>query len=96
MLFPDEDQFYASLKLKELQKEFPLRTIKLIGAETFDDILNLRNLVDIRKQKAAVRLYKFSRKNWASLALFLILAVVMVISGLVDFDTNPVILDNEG
>ncbi len=95
-VIPEEDQLNAALKLKELQKDFPERKVKLIGVETFEDILNRRNLVDISKQKTIVRFYKFSKKNWASLILLLILAVVVVISGVLDLDSNPAVLDNEG
>ena len=93
---PGADQIFAMLKVKELQKQFPARNIKLVGVETFDDILNLRSLVDIRKQKITLRVYKFSKRNWASLMLLFILAVVIAVSGIIDFDSNPVMLENRG
>ncbi len=95
-VLPEKDREYALNKLNELQKEFPKRKLEIISVVSLTDLLNRRNLVDIKKQKLIIRTYKFSKKNWVSLSLVFLLLFVIVISGLIDFDTNPAILENEG
>ena len=62
-----DDEIPAREQLLELHKEYPLRNLKLIPVEDINDVLNRRDVVDIRKQKLAVRTVKFVRKNWVSL-----------------------------
>lgn len=92
---PEDDLPYAVSKLKTLQKEFPGRKLNLIGIQTFDDLLDSRKLVDIRKQKIVVRSAKFARKNWAAAILLAALILLVYVGRFYDFDKNPAILKNE-
>ncbi|MBM3284089.1 hypothetical protein FJY90_07685 [Candidatus Gottesmanbacteria bacterium] len=48
-IVPKEDELEAKTKADELKKEFPNRNLDIIGIETLSDLLNRRNLIDIRK-----------------------------------------------
>jgi hypothetical protein len=86
---PIEDEKYANEKLEELKREFPQRNLIIIGVRSLDDILDRRKIVDIKRQPIVVRAAKFSRKNWVSLSLMVILFSVIMAAGWLDFDTNP-------
>jgi hypothetical protein len=94
---PKEDEPAAQEMLNELKQKHPERILKIIGVEDFEDLISRRNLVDIRKINPVVRGGKFALKHSLSIILVLALAVVILISGLVDFDDNPATLvyDNQ-
>jgi hypothetical protein len=88
----------ASLNcLQELNKRYPERKLRIRGVEDFDDLISRRNLVDIRKINPLIRGGKFALKHSLSITLLLALTVIILISGLVDFDDNPATLvyDNQ-
>ena len=94
---PKENEAAAQEMLGELKKKYPERRLKITGVEDFDDLISRRNLVDIRKINPVIRGGKFALKHSLSIILVLALAVVILISGLVDFDDNPATLvyDNQ-
>ena len=92
----DDEKSFAIDKLEELQKEYPERSLKIIGVEDFDDVLNRRDIVEISKQKSIVRAGKYAKKHWISLTLMVLLVSVIYVAKLYDFDKNPEILVNEG
>jgi hypothetical protein len=95
-IIPKCEETHARDQLLELQKDYPERKLKLIHAEDIHDILNRRDVVDIRKQKLVVRTGKFVRKNWVSAVVTVLLAILFGYLFVVDWDDNPAILENNG
>ncbi len=89
------DEPFALTRLAELKKEFPERKLEIVGVTTLDDLLNRRNLVDIRKQNPVVKVGKIAKKNALSFTFATLLIAVFIFSGLWDFDDNPAMLFNE-
>jgi len=93
---PKPDEAAANEKLEDIKSQYPNRKLKLISVEDFDDVLNRRDIVEIRKQKIILRSAKFALKNWAAV-LFLAMVIFLVYVGrFYDFNTNPAILVNKG
>jgi len=92
----EEEKQFSTEKLSELRKEYPNRNLKIIGVEDFEDLLNRRNIIKLKRQKIIVRSAKFVRHNWA--AVFLLAAVIFLVfvGKFYDFDKNPAILVNKG
>lgn len=88
-VLPKLEESYAYFALEQLRKVYPQRKLKLIPAEDIDDILNRRDLVEIKKQKAIVRTGKFVRNNWISAVATVLLAILFGYLFVMDFDDNP-------
>ncbi len=95
-VFPKCEESYAFFALTQLQKDYPSRKLKLIPVEDFSDVINRRDLVDVKKQKALVRTSKFVRKNWISAAAVILLAVLFAYFFTLDLDYNPDYADSDG
>jgi hypothetical protein len=95
-VFPKLEESYAYFALEQLRKVYPQRKLKLIPAEDFDDILNRRDLVEIKKQKAIVRTGKFVKKNWISAIATVLLAILFAYLFVMDFDDNPATFTVDG
>lgn len=89
-IFPKADEQFAEDKLALLLKQFPKRELKIIGIEDAYDILNRRNLVDIKKQKAVKRAANFIGRNKLAFSLFFVLLAVFFIHSSIVWDKNPV------
>ncbi|RPI75125.1 MAG: hypothetical protein EHM47_03480 [Ignavibacteriales bacterium] len=92
----NNDEIHSLKKLQELNKEFPKRKLEIVGVASLKDLLNRRNLVDIRKQHPLQRINKAAQRNILSLILAVILIVFIYTSGLWDFDDNPAQFSNDG
>ncbi|GIK21385.1 MAG: hypothetical protein BroJett005_07990 [Ignavibacteriota bacterium] len=88
-IVPKDEEESANEKLDELKKEFPERDLRIIGIEDINDLLNRRNIVEIKKQPIAVRTEKFIKKNWASAAVTILLTIILSFIFVLDFDDNP-------
>ncbi len=88
-----DDEEVAKTELNKLLLKYPERKLKLIGVEDFDDLMNRRDIVEIKKQNIALRAYIFSRQHKFSLVV-LIIAVLSVVYINMDFNTNPDYLTN--
>jgi hypothetical protein len=86
---PDSEDIYVQEKLNNLQKEFPSRDIKIIEAKNLDDILNRRDLLDIKKRNPVLRTGHFVKKNWISLTIISLLTLLFLFFFVLDFDYNP-------
>lgn len=95
-VFPKCEEAHARNAYVKLQEKYPDRKLKLIPVEDISDVLNRRDVVDIRKQKLIVRTGKFVKKNWMSTVATVVLAVLFAFLFVMDFDDNPVILENNG
>jgi len=95
-VLPNQDEAVAKNELGRLHSIYPKRRLKIESVETFEDLLNRRNIVEIRKQKVIVRSAKFASKNWAAVSLLTIVIFLMYVGRFYDFDNNPAILVNKG
>lgn len=86
----------AQKTYEELNNQYPNRKLEIIGIESIDDLLNRRNLVDIRKQKLVVRTSRFIKRNWISAAAIILLTILFTYLFAFDFDYNPAILRTDG
>ncbi|HOJ06134.1 MAG: hypothetical protein HND40_14140 [Ignavibacteriota bacterium] len=89
-IVPKDEEESANEKLDDLKKEFPERDLRIIGIEDINDLLNRRNIIEIKKQPIAVRTGKFIKKNWAAVAVILFLSAIISFFVIRDIDTNPV------
>ncbi len=94
-IVPKNDEELANARLNELKEEFPKRDLRIIGIEDINDLLNRRNIVEIKKQLVIVRSGKFVKKNMVAFSLILIIAIMIYFAGWWDLDTNPSIVKNE-
>ena len=95
-VLPVEDLPEAQNTINSLNVFYPNRKLKLIGLQTIDDLFNLRNVVEIKKDSGIIRTGKFLKKYWVSLILLTLLVILFFFSGLWDFDENPVMKEYEG
>lgn len=93
-IIPSEDKIAAVSRLKELKKEFPRRDLNISGIDNLNDLLNRRNLVDIKKQNPIKRSEKAVRRNWGVTLLILILIAVLGYYFARDYDNNPAVVEN--
>ncbi|MFZ1280561.1 MAG: hypothetical protein WAR59_06985 [Ignavibacteriaceae bacterium] len=95
-VIPKFDETYAYFALTQLQKDYPRRKLKLIPVEDLNDVVNRRDLIDIKKQKLVVRSGKFVKKNWISAVATVLLAILFAYLFVVDFDDNPAAVSADG
>ncbi len=92
---PSDDLSEALNTLLKLNEKYPERKLKVRGVEDFDDLISRRNLVDIKKINPVIRGGKFALKHSLSIILTFVLAGVILLSGLLDFDDNPSVIAYE-
>jgi hypothetical protein len=88
-IIPEDDFIHARDTLEQLHKEFPDRNLKLVGIQTVDDLFDLRNVVDIKKESTLLRTGKFIKRQALALFLLIPLTAIVIFSGVFDFDNNP-------
>ncbi|MCL6097422.1 MAG: hypothetical protein M1391_02465, partial [Bacteroidetes bacterium] len=89
IVIPKADEIPAIAKLKELNEKFPKRVLNIIAVENLTDLLNRRNLVEIKKQSPIVRTAKGIKKNWVAVSLSLIILLIIGFIWIRDLDDNP-------
>ncbi|HMN49890.1 MAG TPA: hypothetical protein PKD67_12170 [Ignavibacteriaceae bacterium] len=95
-VFPKCEETYAYFALTQLKKSYPNRKLKLIPVEDIKDVINRRDVVDIKRQKVVVRTGKFIKKNWISAVATVLLAILFAYLFVMDFDDNPSSLTTDG
>lgn len=95
-VIPKLEETYAFFALTQLKKKFPERNLKLIPVEDINDVLNRRDLVEIKKINPIVRTGKFFRRNWISASATIILAVLFAYLFVLDLDDNPFSIEADG
>lgn len=95
-VLPKYEETYAQFALTQFKLVYPNRNLKLISAEDISDVINRRDVVDIKKQKFVVRSAKFVKKNWISAVATVLLAILFGYLFVIDFDDNPAILTTDG
>ncbi len=91
-VMPEEDLPFAEEKLKTLEGDFPSRKLNLTGIKTFDDLLDSRKLIDIRKQKIITRTAKGIKNNKVSVLITTFFILVFAYLIFIKMDTNPAFL----
>lgn len=84
-----DDEIPAREQLLELQKDYPQRNLKIIPVEDINDVLNRRDVVDIRKQKLVVRTGRFVRKNKLIFTLFTVVLAIIFWGSKIKLSNNP-------
>lgn len=88
-VIPKHNEIAAREKLEELKTKFPQRNLKIVSIEDFDDLMNRRNIISIRKINPIVRSAKFVKQNiFVALTIVVLTALFTAIFTL-DFDDNP-------
>ena len=82
------DEESAKNELNKLYKNYPERELKIIGIEEIDDLINRRDLVEIKKQNFLMRSGRFIKKQKFAVAV-LILTLLGILYLNIDFDNNP-------
>lgn len=90
---PEDDLTDAKEIIQLLLKNYPERRLKIIGIPTIEDLFNLRNVIEIKRENRILRTGKFIKKHSFSSILLILLALLVFFSGLWDFDNNPVMYD---
>jgi len=88
-----DDEPIAKKELDSYLEAFPERNLKVISIEDLEDLLNRRNIVDIKKQNPVVRTGKFIKKQKIAVIIFLI-SLIGFLYVFIDFDNNPAYLTN--
>jgi hypothetical protein len=91
-IIPKSDEISALNHLNKLKKKYPNRELEVIPVESITDILNRRNIVDIKKRNIIVRSGKVIRKYWISAVVVILLTILFTFYLTQDFDDNPAIL----
>ena len=86
---PKEDEPAAEEKLRELKKEYPNRNLKLIAVTDIEDLLNRRNVVDIKKLSLLKRTGKTVVKNKIITALAITVLSMLSFFYFYEYDDNP-------
>jgi hypothetical protein len=94
-VIPKLEETYAQFALTQLKEKYPNRNLKIIPVEDFDDILNRRDLVEIKRINPIKRTGRFLRKNWVSSTFLIIILALIYFANLWDFDDNPQVLKYE-
>lgn len=89
-VLPEENEFDAKEKLKELNYLYPKRNLRLIFAKTLYDIFERRSLIEISKQSIAKRFYRNAKSNWVIYLMTLIITLLSILIYQREFDNNPV------
>lgn len=94
--FPKSEENYVRFALAQLKNQYPKRALKIIPVEDVYDVLNRRDLVEIKKRNPVVRTGKFVKKNWITFSLLIVITAMAYFTSWWDFDDNPVKLQHKG
>jgi len=88
-VLPKEDEPAAEKKLRELKKEYPNRNLKLISVTDIEDLLNRRNVIDIKKLSLLKRTGKTVVRNKIITALAIMVISMLSFFYFYEYDDNP-------
>lgn len=95
-VIPKCEETNAQDRLDKLKENYSNRNLKIVPIDNISDVLNRRDLVDIRKQKLIMRTTKFVKKNWVSALAVIFLTILLSLYLTMDLDDNPTSFDTEG
>jgi hypothetical protein len=93
---PADDAKSAEAKFNELNKGCPGRSLKIIPAKDFNDIIDRRNLVDFKKDNLIITGGRYFIRNRVSTIIILVLISVISYFLVAQYDNNPAIYDING
>lgn len=96
LVIPKHNEFAAREKLDELKQKYPERKLKITAIEDLDDLLNRRNIVEIKKINPIVRTAKFAKRNVFTVLLIFLLTGLFTALLTVDLDDNPSFVTLDG
>jgi hypothetical protein len=88
-VFPKMEEGCVNSAIELLKQSYPDRRLKVIPVEDINDVINRRDLVDIKKQNPVLRGGKFLKQNWVSAAFAIIFTILFTYVFAMDFDDNP-------
>lgn len=94
LIIPEDDEATGKEKLRILKEKFPERKLNIVPVENLSDLLNRRNLIEIKKQSPVVRTAKNIRRNWKATTIVFALLAALIFNFWIDWDDNPAILEN--
>ena len=94
-VIPKLEETYAYFALTQLKNQFPQRNLKLIPVEDINDVLNRRDLAEIKKINPVVRTGKLIKKNWVGALVAVWFTIILSFLFVLDFDDNPYLIDAE-
>jgi len=95
LVVPKEDETFAKTELEKLKGLYPDRKLKIVAVEDLEDLLNRRNLVNIKKRNFLQRTRKYVVTNKLNTFIIVILILWVMYYLVLNFDNNPsyVVLD---
>jgi hypothetical protein len=96
LVIPKHNEFAAREKLDELKQKYPERNLKITAVEDLDDLLNRRNIVEIKKINPIVRTAKFAKRNVFTVLLIALLTGLFTALLTIDLNDNPSFVTLDG
>ncbi len=96
LIVPDGNKIPAIKRLNALKELYPNRDLQIIGVSDLQDLLDRRNLIDIKMQNPVVRSIKYARKNWVATLLIALLLLISFFYYKINYDDLPAILHRDG
>lgn len=93
---PKSDEHIALERLKILNQKYPQRNLKIISITDIDDLLNRRNLVQIKKINYVERIFLYIIKKWQSILIASVITGLLLFIFEVDLDDNPMMFEQTG
>ncbi|MGE5458160.1 MAG: hypothetical protein ACM3RX_07380 [Methanococcaceae archaeon] len=94
-IVPDADRATAEKRLQYLKTEFPQRDLKIIPIADLEDLMNRRNIVDLKKKNSVRLLSQTLKGRRTNIVLLFILLMVTLFFLLKDIDDNPAFFENQ-
>ena len=86
----EKDKQFADEHLLTLKKDFPKRELTIVAVASIEDLINRRNLVEVKKQNVVKWAAKKTYNNKLAFAAVLLLIIISSYFFVKDIDNNPV------
>lgn len=96
LIVPDENKISAIKRLEFLKELYPNRDLQIIGIIDLQDLLDRRNLIDIKLQNPIMRSIKYAKNNWVVSLLITLLLFLSFYYYQINYDDLPAILHRDG
>ena len=88
-VLPKENEKLAMNLLNQLKNEYPKRELEIIGVKNVSDVINRRNLIELKKKNIIIWGTKKLIKNRAFTIMMIIFAVLFMTYFIFNKETNP-------
>jgi hypothetical protein len=95
-IVPREDEQSASEVIEEMKTKYPERKISVMGVSSVSEIINRRDIIDIRREKLIKRVNNFAKRNPLSIIAPIITLLILFAYSTVVWDVNPATYDMKG